>query len=72
MINLEHEYILKEDCVYPKGYNQTCRTDSPMFDSNIAKKMSQTKRQKYGKRVAEIDEDNNIIQIWDSIVEAGE
>lgn len=72
MIQKEHDYIIKEDCIYPKGYNQTERTDSPMFDPEIAKKMSRTKREKYGKRVCEIDNQNNIICIWNSLAEAGE
>lgn len=43
-----------------------------MFDPNIIKKMSQIKREKYGKQVCEIDDENNILQIWDSIAEAAE
>ena len=43
-----------------------------MFDPAIAKKMSDTKREKYGKRVCEIDSTNNILTIWDSLAEAGE
>ena len=34
--------------------------------------MSDTKRKKYGKRVCEIDATNNILMIWDSLVEASE
>ena len=72
MIKMEHEWIIKENCVVPNGYNQTDKTDSPMFDPVIAKKMSDTKRKKYGKRVCEIDKDENILEIWDSLAEAGE
>ena len=72
MIEAEHNWIVKEDCVKPKGYNQTDKTDSPMFDPVVAKKMSDTKREKYGKRVCEIDSTNNILIIWDSLAEAGE
>ena len=43
-----------------------------MFDPVIAKKMSDTKREKYGKRVCEIDSTKNILNIWDSLAEAGE
>lgn len=43
-----------------------------MFDPVIAKKMSDTKREKYGKRVCEIDSTNNILAIWNSLAEAGE
>lgn len=72
MIEAEHNWILKENCVTPNGYNQTDKTDSPMFDPMVAKKMSDTKRKKYGKRVCEIDSANNIIAIWNSLAEAGE
>ena len=72
MIEAEHNWIVKENCVKPNGYNQTDKTDSPMFDPTIAKKMSDTKREKYGKRVCEIDSANNILIIWDSLAEAGE
>lgn len=34
--------------------------------------MSNTKREKYGKKVCEIDKDRNILNIWNSLVEAGE
>ena len=72
MIEAEHNWIIKENCVKPNGYNQTDKTDSPMFDPAIAKKMSDTKREKYGKRVCEIDSTKNILNIWNSLAEAGE
>lgn len=72
IIQKEQDWIIKENCVIPNGYNQTKQTDSPMFDSVIAKKMSDTKRIKYGKKVCEINENNQILQIWNSIAEAGE
>ena len=72
MIKAEHDWIVKENCVIPNGYNQTRQTDSPLLDPAIAKKMSDTKRAKYGKRVCEIDENKNILEIWNSIAEAGE
>lgn len=72
MIKAEHDWIIKENCVVPNGYNQTDRTDSPMFDPVVAKKMSDTKRKKYGKQVCEIDSTNNILMIWNSLAEAGE
>lgn len=72
MIEAEHNWIIKENCVKPNGYNQTDKTDSPMFDPAIAKKMSNTKREKYGKRVCEIDSIKNILNIWNSLAEAGE
>ena len=72
MIEAEHNWIIKENCVYPNGYNQTNNTESPMFDPDVIKKMSNTKRQKYGKKVCEIDNNSNILNIWNSIVEASE
>ena len=72
MIKAEHDWIVKENCVVPNGYNQTHQTDSPLLDPAIAKKMSDTKRAKYGKRVCEIDEGKNILEVWDSLAEAGE
>lgn len=72
MIKSEHNWILKENCIFPKGYNQTDRTDSPMFDPVVAKKMSDTKREKYGKKVCEINTNGEIIHIWNSLAEASE
>ena len=72
MIKAEHDWIVKENCVVPNGYNQTHQTDSPMFDPAVAKNMSNTKREKYGKRVCEINSKNNILNIWNSLAEAGE
>lgn len=72
MIKEEYNQIIKENCIFPNGYNQTDNTESPMFDPSIAKKMSTTKRQKYGKTVCEINELNEIISQWNSLAEAGE
>lgn len=72
MIEAEHNWIIKENCVKPNGYNQTHQTDSPMLDPAVAKKMSDTKREKYGKRVCEIDSTKNILYIWNSLAEASE
>ena len=72
MIKRENAWIVKEDCVIPNGYNQTERTDSPMFDTNISQKMAETKRETYGKCVCEINNNNQIIGIWRSIVECAE
>lgn len=49
MIDLEHKYILLYNTKVPNGYNQTDKTDSPMFDSTVSQKVSDTKRKKYGK-----------------------
>lgn len=72
MIEEEHNQIIKENCVFPNGYNQTDKTNSPMFDLNVSKKMSDTKRKKYGKRVCELNLQGNVIDIWDSLAEAEE
>ena len=72
MIEAEHNWIIKENCVVPNGYNQTDKTDSPMFDPEVSRKMSDTKREKYGKKVCEIDDNDKIIAIWNSLAEAGE
>ena len=72
MIEAEHNWIVRENCIFPNGYNQTDKTDSPMFDPNVAKKMSNTKREKYGKRVCEINTEGEILEIWQSLAEAGE
>lgn len=56
----------------PFGYNQTENTNTPMFDPTIVKKVTDTKRKKYGKQVCEIDINNNIICVWNSLAEAGE
>lgn len=71
-INEEHNYIIEYNCIFPNGYNQTDNTNSPMFDPKIAEKARITKRQKYGKQVCEIDNNNNILQIWNSIAEVAE
>lgn len=72
MIKVEHDQIVKENCVVPFGYNQTENTNTPMFDPTVVKKVTDTKRKKYGKRVCEIDMNNNIICVWNSLAEAGE
>lgn len=72
MIEHEHNWIVKENCVYPFGYNQTENTNSPMFDPNIAKKMSETKREKYGKKICEINVNGEILNTWNSLAEAAE
>lgn len=72
MIKAEHDWIIKENCTIPNGYNQTSKTDTPMLDPAIAKRMSDTKRAKYGKQVCEIDSFGHIINVWQSIAEASE
>lgn len=68
---IEHEYIIKYSSVSPYGYNQTDNTSHPINSIEAYKKMSETKRNN-AKQVAEIDENNNIIKIWRSIVDCAE
>ena len=72
MIEKEHNYIIQYNCIIPNGYNQTDNTNSPMFDEKVQKKVRDTKRKKYGKKIVEIDSNNNIIDKWNSIGECSE
>lgn len=67
----EREYILHFNTVSPNGYNQTDDTQHPINTAESYKKMSETKREN-AKRVAEVDENNNILQIWRSIADCAE
>ena len=68
---LEREYILRFNTLSPNGYNQTDNTEHPINAIEIYKKMSETKRNK-AKRVAQIDNNNNIIKIFRSVVDCAE
>ena len=68
---IEHNYLIKNNTLIPNGYNQTLDTHHPRNDPKTYKKMSETKRNK-AKEVAEIDENNNIIQIWRCIADCAE
>lgn len=68
----EKEFIINFDTVSPNGYNQTLETYCPMRDPKIAKKVSETKRVSYGKRVASINTTNDIVEIWNSVAECAE
>ena len=68
---LEKEYIIKFKSLSPKGYNQTLNTQHPINDIESYKKMSETKREK-NKKVAEVDKNNNILNVWRSIVDCAE
>lgn len=68
---LEQQYIDMYDCVSPKGYNQTRDTFHPINTQESYKKMKQTKRNK-AYEVAEIDENNNILNVWNSIIDCAE
>ena len=72
MINKERYYIENFNSIVPFGYNQTLHTDSPTLDPTIAKKMSDTKREKYGKRVCEINQNHEIINTYNSLAEAAD
>ncbi len=68
---IEQQYIIYYNSLSPNGYNQTLDTAHPINDIKSYQKVSQTKRDQ-AKCVAEIDENNNIIQIWNSIVDCAE
>lgn len=67
----EQEYIILLNTLSPNGYNQTIDTLHPINDINTYKKISETKREK-AKEVVELDEFNNIINKWRSIVDCAE
>ena len=69
--NIEHEYIIKYNTLSPNGYNQTLDTNHPIGEETSYQKMSNTKREK-AKKVAEIDKDYNILNIWRSIADCAE
>ncbi len=68
---MEKEYIIKLNTLSPNGYNQTLDTEHPINAIESYQKMSNTKRE-FAKRVAEIDNDHNILNIWRSIVDCAE
>lgn len=68
---IEKKYIINNNSLVPNGYNQTLDTLHPLNDIKTYEKMKETKRNN-AKRIAEIDNNNNIIQIWRSIVDCAE
>ena len=68
---IEKDYILFYNTVSPNGYNQTDDTEHPINAIESYQKMSETKREK-AKQVALVDEDNNIIKVFRSIVDCAE
>ena len=68
---IEQQYILKMNTLSPFGYNQTTNTEHPINDKISYKKISETKRNN-AKQVALIDDNNNIIKIYRSIVDCAE
>jgi len=68
---LEKEYLIKYNCLSPNGYNQTLDTEHPINDPKTYEKIRETKREK-AQKVAEIDENNNILHIYRSIIDCAE
>lgn len=68
---LEKQYIEINKTIAPFGYNQTSETEHPINAIDSYKKMSETKREN-SKKVALIDENNNIISIYRSIKDCSE
>lgn len=60
LLEIEHNYIIKYNCLSPNGYNQTTDTEHPLNDPETYKKVSKTKRN-LAKEIVEIDSNNNII-----------
>lgn len=68
---IEKQYIIKMNTTSPFGYNQTINTERPINDIKSYQKMSETKRNN-AKKVALVDDENNIIQIYRSIIDCAE
>lgn len=69
--DIEKKYIIQYNTLAPNGYNQTLDTQHPVNDVESYQKMSQTKRNN-AKCVAEVDSNNNILHIWNSISDCAE
>lgn len=66
---IEHNYIIEYNTLYPNGYNQTLDTlGSPSLNPEIALKIKESKREKAPK-IAEVDLNNKILHIWRSIAD---
>lgn len=68
---IEKGYIIKLNTLTPNGYNQTLDTEHPLNSPEIYVKMKETKREN-AKCVAEVNENNEIIKIWRSIIDCAE
>ena len=68
---IEYKYLIDNNTLVPNGYNQTLNTLHPLNDIKTYEKMKETKRNK-AKRIAELDENKKIVQIWRSIVDCAE
>ena len=72
LLEIESNYIINLNTLVPNGYNQTADTQHPSVDSNICKKVSETKREQ-AKRVMMMDRNGeNILGIYRSIVDCAE
>lgn len=69
--DIERDYIIKYNTLSPNGYNQTLDTQHPINAIESYQKMSQTKRNN-AKRIAEVDKNNNILHIWNSVADCAE
>lgn len=67
---IEHQYILKYDCISPNGYNQTDDTKHPLMTPEIIAKVSNTKREN-AKRVG-VFKDDKLIEIYRSATDCAE
>lgn len=68
---IEKKYIYQYNTISPKGYNQTDNTLHPINDIETYKKISEIKREQ-AKEIAIIDEKDNIIKIYRSIIDCAE
>lgn len=67
----EYKYIISFNSLSPNGYNQTLNTLHPLNDPLTYEKMKNTKREN-AKNVVEINNNNEIINQWRSIVDCAE
>lgn len=72
LLQLESNYIIKFDSIVPNGYNQTSDTTHPMRDLEIAKKVSETKRENANRVIAMDKNSEEIIGIYRSIADCAE
>lgn len=68
---IEQRYIVELNTLSPNGYNQTLDTLHPRNDPKTYEKMKNTKRE-LARQVAEVDSQNNILEVWRSIVDCSE
>ena len=68
---IEQKYIFQYNTLSPNGYNQTIDTQHPINDPTTYVKIKEIKRDK-AKEVAELNDENVIINKWRSIVDCAE